>query len=458
MKNTDKSPDGSTPRTISTRRVVTASAFGSTIEYYDFFLYGTAAALVFPSVFFPTFDPVAGTILSFGTFAVGFVSRPLGALVCGHYGDRIGRKAMLMLTLLMMGLSTAAIGLLPSYDSVGIAAPLLLITMRFLQGFSFGGELGGAAVMAVEHAPKGKRGFWGSIPYVGSPIGQALSTALLLLIALAISDDAFVAWGWRIPFVASIVMVAIGLYIRVKVMETPVFEELKRNREVAKRPVLTLLRTEPRQLLLNTGLHLGITVTFFMNSVFIVSYMTTTLELPRSLALTTVLIANVAYVAIQVAAGAASDRFGRRRVYMAGALWAAAMAFPYFLLINTGSPVLITLALLLLGTSIYVMYGPQPAYFSELFSPNVRFTAFALPVAVATVIGGSTAPMFATALTGWADGRPWGVAGYLAAIGLLTALCAWASRETRDVDLTKDRHARQEEDGTQSGRLEVEPR
>lgn len=455
MERTGRPTDGvSAVARVSTRRVVTASAVGSTIEYYDFFLYGTAAALVFPAVFFPNFDPVAGTILSFGTFAVGFISRPLGALVCGHYGDRIGRKAMLMLTLLLMGGATTAIGLLPTYDSVGVAAPLLLITMRFLQGFSFGGELGGAAVMAVEHAPKGRRGFWGSIPYVGSPIGQGLSTALLLLIAVAISEDAFVAWGWRIPFVASFVMVAVGYYIRVRVMESPVFTELRQNRELVKRPVLRLLRTEPRQLLLNTGLHLGITVTFYMNSVFILSYMTATLELPRTLALTVILIANAGYIAIQVAAGAVSDRYGRRRVYLAGALWAVLMAFPYFLLINTGSPVLITLALLLLGASIYIMYGPQPAYFSELFSPGVRFTGFALPVAVATVIAGSTAPMFATALTGWADGRPWGAAGYLAVIGLLTAFCAWASRETLNVDLTEDRHERGKQAAAADGQPE----
>lgn len=426
--------------TASTKRVVTASAFGSTIEFYDFFLYGTAAALVFPKVFFPEFDPVAGTVLSFGTFAVGFISRPLGALVCGHYGDKIGRKAMLMLTLLLMGFSTAAIGLLPTYQSIGIAAPLLLIACRFLQGFSFGGEIGGAAVMAVEHAPVGRRGFWGSIPYIGSPIGQGLSTGMLLLIALTISDSAFIAWGWRIPFVASLIMVVIGFYIRVRVMETPVFEEMRQNREVVKRPVLKLLRTEPRQLVLNTGLHLGITVTFFMNTVFIVSYLTATLGLSQVLALSAVLISNIFFIAVQITSGAASDRFGRRKIYLLGAVWVAVMAFPYYLLVNTGSPVLVVFALILLGSGIYIMYGPQPAYFSELFAPGVRFTGFALPVAVATVIGGSTTPMFATALTGWLDGRPWGVAGYLVFIGLLTTVCALASRETANTDLTVDRH------------------
>ncbi|MQA04634.1 MAG: MFS transporter [Streptosporangiales bacterium] len=437
--------------TVLTKRVVTAATFGSTIEYYDFFLYGTAAALVFPKVFFPQFDPVAGTILSFGTFAVGFISRPLGALVCGHYGDKIGRKAMLMLTLLLMGLATVGIGLLPTYQSVGIVAPLLLITLRFLQGFSFGGELGGAAVMAVEHAPRGRRGFWGSIPYIGSPIGLGLSTATILLVAVAVSDEAFIDWGWRVPFVASIVMVAIGFYVRLRVTETPVFEDLKQNREVVKHPVLRLLRTEPKQLLLNTGLHLGITVTFYMTTVFIISYLTATLGLSQVLALSAVLIACACFIAVQIIAGAVSDRFGRRKVYLVGALWVAVMAFPYYLMVNTGSPVLVTAAIVLLGSGIYIMYGPQPAYFSELFAPSVRFTGFALPVAVATVIGGSTTPILATALTAWAGGKPWGVAGYLVVIGLLTAACAWASRETLDTDLTADRHQEAARSSSPSG-------
>lgn len=432
--------DGRTHRPGAVRRVVAASVFGSTLEYYDFFLYGTAAALVFPTVFFPTVDPVAATVLSFGTFAVGFISRPLGALVCGHYGDRVGRKRMLMFTLVVMGVATTLIGLLPGYATIGIAAPMALVVLRFLQGFSFGGELAGAGLMVVEHAPPQRRGVWGSLPFAGAPLGLAASTLLLLLLALVISTDEFIAWGWRIPFVASSVLVAIGFYIRLKIIETPVFEQLERAQAVSKVPVIDLIRREPRQLLLNTGMHLAITVTFYLVSVFAVSYMTTTLGMSKVTVLASVAIANLILVGALVFAGAASDRFGRRVVWAAAGVYGAIIAAPSFALINTESPVFVVIGLILLGAVPMMMYGTEPAYFSELFPPEIRYTGFALPVGVATVIGGSTAPIIATELTASMDGKPWGVAAYIAGVSLIGTVCALLSRETRGTGLLTDLH------------------
>ena len=412
------------------RRVVMASLIGTTIEWYDFFLYGSAAALVFNRLFFPEYDPLVGTLLAFATYAVGFVARPLGGIVCGHYGDRVGRKAMLVITLMLMGLSTAAIGLLPTYATIGVWAPVLLTLLRFVPGFSFGGELGGAALLTVEHAPRERRGFWGSIPFVGSLVGQGVSTAVLLAAAVTMSDEAFVAWGWRIAFVFSLVMVAVGLFIRLKVIESPVFRTVQRERRVAHRPLVDALRAHGRQLVLNTGLHFGVTVAFFVNSVFVVSYVTTTLELSRTMILLAVILAQVVFVGVQIGAGALSDRVGRRPVYTAGALWIAAMAVPYVLLLDTREPALIWIALILLGTGVYLMYGPQPAFFTELFPAAVRYTAFSLPVAVATILGGSTAPIVATTLVEWGSGTTWLVSAYLVLTGLVTAVCALLTHET----------------------------
>lgn len=417
------------------KRVVVASGVGSTIEYYDFFLYGIAAALVFPKVFFPEYDPLVGTLLSFSSFAVGFLSRPLGAIVCGHFGDRIGRRRLLIITLLLIGISTAAIGLIPSYKSIGVAAPILLVSIRFIQGFSFGGELGGAAVMAVEHSPKGRRGFWGSLPYAGSPIGQGLATGLTLFISLAVSEQGFLQWGWRIPFVASFLMVMVGLYIRLRITETPVFEAMRRQQKIVTMPLTEVLRRNPLQLLLNTGLHLGITVTFYLTTVFSLSYATTVRGFTEPVVLVALVVACLVWIVIQVFAGMLSDRWGRRAVYRAGALMTAVMAYPFFLLINTGSAPLLGLAIILMGASIYLMYGPQPAYFSEMFAPHFRYTAFALPVALATIIGGSTAPVLAVTLVRRLDGAPWLVAAYWIVIALITAVCATLSPETRDRDL-----------------------
>ena len=384
--------------TNSVRLVAVASFIGTTIEWYDFFLYGTAAALVFNRLFFPTFDPLMGTLAAFGTYAVGFVARPVGGIVIGHYGDKIGRKSMLVLTLVVMGVATFLIGLLPTYEQIGPWAAVGLVLLRVAQGFGVGGEWGGAVLMAVEHAPPGTRGYYGSWPQIGVPAGLVISTAVFAVFS-RLPEEQFLSWGWRVPFLLSALLVVVGLMIRVRILETPAFTKVKEASREAHQPIIEVLRTYPKQVLLAMGARFGENGAFYIYSVFVLTYATQHVKMPQQVVLTAMLIgAGLELIAIPFF-GAMSDRFGRRPVYLFGAIATALWAYPLFKLLDTGSPPLVVLALVVAFVfSHAAMYGPQAAFFSELFGTRVRYSGASLGAQLAAVLAGGTSPFIATLL------------------------------------------------------------
>jgi len=384
--------------TNSVRLVAVASFIGTTIEWYDFFLYGTAAALVFNRLFFPTFDPLMGTLAAFGTYAVGFVARPVGGIVIGHYGDKIGRKSMLVLTLVVMGVATFLIGLLPTYAQIGPWAAVGLVLLRVAQGFGVGGEWGGAVLMAVEHAPPGTRGYYGSWPQIGVPAGLVISTAVFAVFS-RLPEEQFLSWGWRVPFLLSALLVIVGLMIRVRILETPAFTKVKEASREAHQPIIEVLRTYPKQVLLAMGARFGENGAFYIYSVFVLTYATQHVKMPQQVVLTAMLIgAGLELIAIPFF-GAMSDRFGRRPVYLFGAIATAVWAYPLFKLLDTASPPLVVLALVVAFVfSHAAMYGPQAAFFSELFGTRVRYSGASLGAQLAAVLAGGTSPFIATLL------------------------------------------------------------
>jgi MFS transporter, MHS family, shikimate and dehydroshikimate transport protein len=384
--------------TNSVRLVAVASFIGTTIEWYDFFLYGTAAALVFNRLFFPTFDPLMGTLAAFGTYAVGFFARPVGGIVIGHYGDKIGRKSMLVLTLVVMGVATFLIGLLPTYEQIGPWAAVGLILLRVAQGFGVGGEWGGAVLMAVEHAPPGTRGYYGSWPQIGVPAGLVISTAVFAVFS-RLPEEQFLSWGWRVPFLLSALLVIVGLMIRVRILETPAFTKVKEEAREATQPILEVLKTYPKQVLLAMGARFGENGAFYIYSVFVLTYATQHVRMPQQVVLNAMLIgAGLELLAIPFF-GAMSDRFGRRPVYLFGAIATALWAYPLFKLLDSGSPVLVGLALIVAFVfSHAAMYGPQAAFFSELFGTRVRYSGASLGAQLAAVLAGGTSPFIATLL------------------------------------------------------------
>ncbi len=422
----------------SIRKVSLASFIGTTIEWYDYFLYGTAAALVFNQLFFPNVDPLIGTLSAFATFAVGFVARPLGGAIFGHYGDKIGRKAMLVLTLLMMGIATFLIGLLPTYETIGIWAPILLVVLRLLQGFGVGGEWGGAVLMAVEHSPGGRRGYYGSWPQMGVPAGLLLSTGVFTIFS-SLPNEQFLAWGWRVPFLLSILLVAVGLYIRLAILETPAFRQVQETQTQARMPIVDVLRTQPKGVLLVIGMRIAENGSFFIFSVFVLSYATEQLGLARSMVLTGVMIAAAIQLFAVPVWGALSDKIGRRPVYMGGAVFSLLFAFPSFWLINTQETILVWLAIVLaLAVGHAAMYGPQAAFLPELFGTRIRYSGIAFSRELASVFAGALSPFIATALLAWA-GNYWPVAVYLAAMALITIVAVYLAPETFQSDVTEER-------------------
>jgi MHS family shikimate/dehydroshikimate transporter-like MFS transporter len=412
----------------SIRLVAVASLIGTTIEWYDFFLYGTTAALVFNRLFFPTFDPLVGTLAAFGTYSVGFVARPIGAVIIGHYGDRVGRKSMLVLTLVIMGVATFAIGLLPTYAHIGSWSAVALVTLRVAQGFGIGGEWGGAVLLAVEHAPAGARGFYGSWPQVGVPAGLLLSTGIFALFA-RLPEDQFLSWGWRVPFLVSILLVGVGLVIRLRILETPAFTRMKEERSEARRPVLELLRTHRKEVLLAVGARLVENGAFYIYTVFILVYGTQRVGLDRQTVLNGVLIAAACALVSIPLCGALSDRLGRRPVYLFGACVTALFAYPLFWLIDTGSTPLVWLALVVaLVFAHSPMYGPQAAFFSELFGTRVRYSGASLGSQLSSVIAGGLSPFIATALLPYGRGA---LASYIIAMALVTIVAVLIASETR---------------------------
>jgi metabolite-proton symporter len=431
------------PRTPSSvRRVVVASLVGTSLEWYDFFLYGSAAALVFNKLFFPTFDPLTGTLLAFTTYAVGFVARPIGGIVFGHYGDKLGRKNVLVATLLLMGIATFLIGLLPTYAQLGVGAPILLVTLRFLQGLGLGGEWGGAVLMTLEHGKPGQRGLAASWPQVGVPMGNLLATGVLGLMSLLLSEDAFLSWGWRIPFLLSGLLVVVGLWIRFTITESPLFAEVAETKTRARMPILDVVRIYPRELAVAIGARIGTDVAFYTFVLFILAYITGELGLPRTTGLIAVMVGSAFQLVLIPLFGALSDRFGRRPVYLAGAVGAAVWVFVFFAMLDSESTALIILTTVVALVFHAMMYGPQAAFMTEMFSTRLRYSGASLAYQVAGVLGGGLAPLISLKLLD-VYGTATAVALYVAGALCITVVALLLAPETRDLDLNAERDEEQ---------------
>jgi metabolite-proton symporter len=415
------------------RRVVVASLIGTTIEWYDFFLYGTAAALVFNRLFFPTLDPLAGTLSAYVTFAVGFVARPVGGVIFGHYGDRVGRQKMLVWSLLLMGIATALMGLTPTYDQIGIWSPVLLVVLRFVQGIGVGGEWGGAVLLAVEHSGGARRGFHGSWPQMGVPAGLLLSTGVFAWLSSALPESAFLAWGWRVPFLISVVLVGVGLFIRLRILETPAFARVQQARRESRMPLLDLLRDHRREVLVGMGMRFGQNVVFYIYTVFVLSYGETSLGYPRALMLRGVMLTSLIGLFSIPLWSHLSDRIGRRPVYIAGAAISLLIAFLFFPMIES-SPAFIGLAMVLaVNVGHDMMYGPMAAYLSELFGTHVRYSGASLVYQLTSVFSGGLAPFISTLLL--ARHGSGAVGAYIAGCCAVTLVAASLAPETHRVDL-----------------------
>ena len=419
------------------RKVALASAIGCTIEWYDFFLYNTFAALVFNKLFFPSFDPLVGTMLAFTTALVGFIARPVAGIVFGHFGDRMGRKKMLILTLLIMGIATFLIGCMPTYDSVGLWAPAMLLVLRICQGLGVGGEWGGAVLMAVEHSPEGRRGFYGSWPQMGVPAGLALATGMVAIFS-SLPGDMFMQGAWRIPFLFSLVLVGVGVYIRMKIMETPAFVRVQQTQSVSRVPFMDLIRRHPKQVVLGMGCRYIEGVAFNIYGVFVITYLVTALKVPRTTALLAVAIASIVMLFFIPAFGRLSDRVGRRKVFGIAALLTGALAFPSFWMMSSsgGSALLITLAIAIPFGIVYAaVYGPEAALFSELFDTRVRYSGISFVYQFSGIFASGLTPIIATALLKEGGGEPWLVTTYMLVVGLISALSVYALKETARVDI-----------------------
>jgi MFS transporter, MHS family, shikimate and dehydroshikimate transport protein len=422
-------------REASIRQIASASLVGSVVEWYDFFLYGTMAALVFGTEFFPEFDPVTGTLAAFATFAAGFVTRPLGGVLFGHLGDRLGRKPMLVVTMMIMGLSTFTMGLLPTYDSIGVAAPVLLVLLRMFQGIGLGGEWGGAVLLCVEHAPDERRGWYSSWPQLGVPIGLLLSTGAVKGLGL-LGSDALVGGAWRIPFLASIVLVAIGLFIRLRIAEPPAFKDLVDHDARARVPLLEVVLRHPKVTLLAMGARISESVTFNVYNAFLVTYVVTVLGLANTVALNALLVAAVVGFFVILLAARVSDRIGRRPVFMAGAAVAAVSAFPIFALLNTGDAALITLAVVVgWAFGACTMFGAEGVLFAELFPTRVRYSGMSTVYQLGVLPSGAVAPVICTLLVKQFDNASWPVATYVVAMAAITLVALLLLPETFRRDL-----------------------
>ncbi|MFC3068168.1 MFS transporter [Phenylobacterium soli] len=430
----DAAPRGALPRiaTLSERRrAVFGAAIGTTIEWYDFLLYASAAALVFNRVFFPKADPLTGAMLAFTTYALGFLARPLGAVVFGHFGDRTGRKKLLMASLMLMGGSTFAIGLLPTYAGAGMLAPILLTFMRLLQGIGVGGEWGGAMLMAAEYAEAPRRGFWCGVVQAGGAVGNLLATAILAGFAAGLSEHDFLAWGWRIPFLFSAALIVVGLWLRSAVAESPVFEAALEEAEGAHAaPIVQVLKTKGSRVALGACLKLAENISYYVVTAFAMTYLTEVLHLPRSVALNGVLAGGVAGAASMPLWAALSDRVGRRPVYIAGAVGLSLWVFAFFPLVRTGSPLVIAGATFLAVLIHSAMNGPQGAFIAELFPTRVRYSGASLCYQLPAIVGGSFAPIIAIGLLK-ATGSTVPISAYVATACAISFVAALLARETK---------------------------
>ncbi len=420
------------------RKVALTSLAGTSIEWYDFFLYGTAAAVVFPKAFFPQDLPaMVLLIISFSTFAVGFIARPVGGLIFGHFGDRVGRKHTLVVALMMMGTATTLIGLLPTYATIGIAAPLLLVLLRFIQGLAIGGQWGGAMLLVTESAPADKRGWYGAYAQAGAPVGVILANLAFIGVSMNMSDEAFMAWGWRLPFIASIALIMISLYVQLRLEDTDAFKTLQAAQasgdqavQITRSPVIEALRRYPRRIGLAAGAFLSVQVTFYILIAFAVAYglNSPTVDLTRDQMLTAVLIASAVMVPTQFYFSGLSDRVGRKKVYRAGALLTGLWGFALFPMIDTGSLSLIIVGITLGLVFVGMQYGPQAAYFTELFSTEVRYSGASLGCQIGAILGGALAPTIAVLL--WNELGIIFVSVYILIAALLTLWSLSALEET----------------------------
>jgi metabolite-proton symporter len=429
-------------------KVVFASLVGTAVEWYDFFLYGSAAALVFGTLFFPESDPVNATLLAFGTYALGFVARPLGGIVFGHFGDRVGRKKMLVVALMMMGIATFAIGLLPTYASVGVLAPILLLVCRLVQGFAVGGEWGGAVLMAAEHGDEARRGFWSSWPQAGVPLGNLLATGVLFVLAAVQSDAAFESWGWRIPFLLSAVLVLIGLYVRLQLEESPVYQEAKaeiaeKKHAASHMPLLEVIKTYPKEVLIAMGMRMAENISYYIFTVISITYVTTYLGADKDLILQMLLIGAAVQFFLIPAIGALSDRVGRRPLYLVGAVGVAVWSFVFFALLDSMTSGAVLVAVLVALVFHSLMYAPQAAFFSELFGTSVRYTGASVGYQLASIFAGALAPIIAVKLLGSVDEKNTTAVGiYMVVASVLTIIAVLAAKETKASSLRHDRVVR----------------
>jgi MHS family shikimate/dehydroshikimate transporter-like MFS transporter len=411
------------------RQVVVASVLGTAVEWYDFLIYGVAAALVFNKLFFPTFDPLVGTLAAFGSYAVGFVARPLGGAIFGHYGDRLGRKTMLTLTMVVMGSGTFLIGLLPTHSQVGTLAPILLIVLRLLQGIGIGGEWGGAVLMVIESGDAKRRGFLGSLVQVGFPLGMVLATIAFAAISKLPEAD-FLTWGWRIPFLLSVLLVGVGLFVRLKLVETPKFQQVRDRNDIARMPIVEVLRNDWKNFLIAVGLKITEVAWVYILTVFIVFYASSRLALPREVMLDAVLYAALLEMLTIPLFGLLSDRVGRKPLYIAGAIFSALFAFPLFSLLQTRDTTIVTLTIALaMSLSHGMMFGPQAAFLPELFGTKVRYSGASLGCQISAAISGGFAPLIATGLLAWENGTH-SISLYMVGLSAITLLAVFAAKET----------------------------
>ena len=416
-----------------------SSMVGTTIEWYDFFIYGAAAALIFNKLFFPNLDPLTGVLAAFATYAVGFIGRPLGGIVFGHFGDKIGRKTMLLTTLIMMGIPTVLIGLLPTYESIGYWATFCLVVLRFIQGMAMGGEWGGAVLMAVEHAPEGDQGFWGSLPQASAGGGLLLASLALGAVSL-LPEATLFSWGWRLPFLASILLLGVGWYIRVKVPESPDFEKVKEQAQDIKVPAMRVFKNHPRELLTIIFARAAENAWFYIASTFTLAYTTTKLGIPRQDILFATICGAGLIMVMTPLCGHLSDKVGQRNMFMFGLVLLGLYCYPFFIMLDTKDPVLVWTAIVLaIGVVFPIMYAPQAQLFARQFPAEIRYSGISISVQFAGVLGGGLAPLIATKLLSIGDGSPHLIIGYIASMAVFAISCSFfmkpdfASREKKTI-------------------------
>lgn len=418
-------------RTQSVKTVAFASLIGTAIEWYDFFIYGTLSAIIFSKLFFPADDPVVSVMLAYATFAVGFVVRPIGGIIIGHFGDRIGRKPLLVLTLSLMGVATFLIGLLPTYAQIGIAAPMLLLLLRVVQGLAMGGEWGGAVLMAFEYSDRNTRAQYACYPQIGLAVGLCLASGVITLLSIAMDDAAFLAWGWRVAFLLSVFLLAVGMFIRLRILETPEFLRVKESMKIAKAPILDVLRDYKRDIVLGWGARLIDGIVFAVYGIFSVGFLVNAAKMPRTTVLTAITVAALALAVTIPLASIWADRVGKRKLYIWFSLICGIAGFPMLWLMQySGSSFWASAAIVFALGIIYApVYGPQAAIFCEMFDTSVRFTGISIVYQIGAVISVSITPLVATALFAYSGNTPWLIASYMLAAGILSAICVGMMRK-----------------------------